>query len=543
MAMNKVKDSLVFPDSPIVEEKHFDGRVLKVYAGRPKSLTALLQSSVMLYPDKEALVDEKGRLTYQEFQQQVDNLAFNLSSEWEVRPGDRVALLLNNCSEFCLCIFALAQLGAIAVPLNTRLKSGELQYMLDDSGSKYLVADSDFWPELADIKDRLATVKQVFTVGDQVPGETVSFAVLQVPGRGSIRAEVHEDVVHEDEVALIMYTSGTTGRPKGAMLTHLGMIHSAVNFQQVFNTKPDERTLIVVPLFHVTGLIGQLIQILYVGGTAVLMKNYKTESMIRLMEQEKITFTFVVPTIYVLMLLNTNLDSYDLSPWRLAAYGGAPMSEDTIQKLSGRFSNLKMHNAYGATETSSPATILPSKDCFRKIASVGLPVPVGECKVVDENGQELPPKQAGELWIKGPHVVPGYWANPEANAREFTDGFWHSGDLAMMDEEGYVYILDRKKDMINRGGEKIFCVEVENVLYSHPKIMEAAVVGLPDEVFGEQVKAVVVPKPDQTLTPEEVREFVAGKLADYKIPKYVEFIDALPRNPGGKVIKGLLRKL
>lgn len=537
VVVERDKSSPEPPDIQIIEENHFDNRLLRVYAGRPQSLTKLLRSSVALYAEKEVLVDGDSRITYQDFQRQVDTLAYNLSQEWGAQQGDRVALLLNNSKEFCLSMFALAQLGVITVPLNTRLKSAEIQFMLDNSGARYLIADIDFWPELVEIKDKLTTVKEIFIVGSWYPEGTLPFANLQVPNPGGIMADIYED-----DVAMIMYTSGTTGKPKGAMLTHLGMIHSAINYQQVMKTQSDERTLLVVPLFHVTGLIGQLIHILYIGGTAVLMRNYKTETMITLMEKESITFTFSVPTIYVLMLINPNFSTYNLSAWRLAAYGGAPMSEDTINKLADSYPNLRMHNAYGATETSSPATILPCADYFRKIASVGLPVPVGKCKVVDEKGRELPPNQPGELWIKGPHIVPGYWANPEANAREFSDGFWHSGDLAMMDEEDYVYILDRKKEMINRGGEKIFCVEVENVLYGHPQIMEAAVVGVPDQVFGEQVKAVVVPKPDQNLTVEEVREFVSGKLADYKVPKYVEFTDILPRNPGGKVIKALLKE-
>lgn len=519
----------------IVEEMHFDNRLVKVFVDRPRNLTELLERNERAFANKEALVSGSKRLTYQEFAEQVKNLAGNLSAGWKINRGDRFAILLNNSLEFCLILFALARLGAIAVPLNTRLKAVEWEYMLNNSGSRLLITESVHWEELASVKAQLESIETVFVVGSLIPERTMPFEILLLSDSGSPRVDVPED-----DVAMIMYTSGTTGRPKGAMITHLGMIHSVINYQQVFGTKPDERTLVVVPLFHVTGLIGQLIHILYVGGTVILMEAYKTEPMLQLMDQERITFTFVVPTIYILMLLNPNLDSYKLSAWRLAAYGGAPMSEDTVQKLSEKFSGLRLHNAYGATETSSPATLLPQGEHMRKVASVGLPVPVGECMVMAD-GQKVECNQAGELWIKGPHVVPGYWNNPEANSKEFSGGFWHSGDIAKIDEEGYVYILDRKKDMINRGGEKVFCVEVENVLYSHPNIMEAAVVGVPDQVFGEQVKAVVVLKPDVVLSVDEVREFVAGKLADYKVPKYVEFSEALPRNPGGKVIKGMLR--
>lgn len=477
------------------------------------------------------------RLTYTQFRKLVDDAAFSLSARHGISRGDRVALLLGNSIEFCISIFAVAQLGAITVPLNNRLKSSELEFMLNHSGSCCLIVDRDYWQNISAIRASLLTVREIFYVGEDLPGGTTGFKTLTSdPAPKTISVDVGEE-----DIAFIMFTSGTTGTPKGAMGTHMGMIHSAINYVKVFRTDPGDRTLLVVPLFHVTGLIGQLIHMIYVGGTTVLMREYKTELMIELMSRENITFTFVVPTIYVLMLMNPNLKKYSLNSYRIAAYGGAPMSMDTIHKLSEHFPKLKLHNAYGATETSSPATLLPSRDALNKASSVGLPVPVGDLKVVDENGNALPPNEVGELWIKGPMVVPGYWENPEANAREFSDGFWHSGDLARIDRDGYVYIMDRKKDMINRGGEKIFCVEVEDVLYSHPKVLEAAVVGVPDEIFGEQVKAIVIPRPGQSPDEEEIRRWVAERLADYKVPRFVEFHDQLPRNPGGKVLKSLLK--
>lgn len=521
----------------IIREAHFDNRLIKVYQNRPKNLLSVLDHTVFRFPDKEAIVCNNQRLTYEQFRKQVNDAAFVLSTEYGISRGDRVALLLGNNIEFCISIFAVSQLGAITVPLNNRLKSSELEFMLNHSGSRALIVEKQYWQNITQIKKKLLTVKDVFFVGDEAPDGASDFkALLAAPAGKTISVDAGEE-----DIAFIMFTSGTTGTPKGAMGTHMGMIHSAINYVQVFQTTPEDRTLLVVPLFHVTGLIGQLIHMIYVGGTVVLMREYKTELMIEFMSRENITFTFVVPTIYVLMLMNPNLDKCNLNSYRIAAYGGAPMSLDTIRKLSERFPKLKLHNAYGATETSSPATLLPSKDALNKASSVGLPVPVGDLKVVDENGNTLPPNEVGELWVKGPMVVPGYWENPEANAREFTDGFWHSGDLARIEKEGYVYIMDRKKDMINRGGEKIFCLEVEDVLYSHPKVLEAAVVGVPDEIFGEQVKAVVIPKPGQSLSEDEIRQWLAERLADYKVPKYVEFSDQLPRNPGGKVLKALLK--
>jgi len=272
------------------------------------------------------------------------------------------------------------------------------------------------------------------------------------------------------------------------------------------------------------------------------MRRFKAERFIRLLSEEKITFTFNVPTIYVMMMSHPSFREYSYPSLRILAYGGAPMSTHTIEQLRREFPGVQLHNAYGATETTSPTTVMPIGYQEKKPASVGYPIPVVEIKIVNERGETCKPGEVGELWIKGPNVVSGYWENEEANRKSFHGEYWCSGDLAMMDEEGFVYIMDRLKDMINRGGEKVFSVEVENVLYQHPKVLEAAVVGIPDPVFGEVVKAVIVPKQETTVTAEEIKQFVRENLADYKVPAVVEFCSELPRNPGGKVLKNLLRE-
>ena len=472
----------------------------------------------------------------------VDRLAFNLRNVWLVNKGDRVALILGNRLEFCVSMFAIAQIGAITVPLNTRLRSEEFKYMLKNSGAKILILEEKFWKEISSIRLEVTSLEEIFYLAPDhqtLPDGVKPYAELlaREPDQRIV------DCCQEDEPVFIMYTSGTTGFPKGAVGTHLGMIHSAINYQIIMNTCAKDSSLLVVPLFHVTGLIGQLIHMFLVGGKTVLMGEYKTDTMLQLLEKEAVTFSFVVPTIYVLMLLNENLDKYDLSKLRLAAYGGAPMSLQTINQLAERFPNLDLRNAYGATETSSPTTVMPMGEAVRKSSSVGKPVPGAVVKVMSEDQQELGVNEVGELWIKGAMVVPGYWENPLANDREFVDSFWRSGDLAKIDEEGFVFIMDRKKDLINRGGEKIFCVEVEDALYSHPKVFEASVVGVPDLIFGEQVKAVIVPKPGEVIDPDEIKNWVAGKLADYKVPKVVSIVDLLPRNPGGKVIKSIVKDL
>jgi long-chain acyl-CoA synthetase len=280
------------------------------------------------------------------------------------------------------------------------------------------------------------------------------------------------------------------------------------------------------------------------GCTIVLMPMYKTEEMLRILEEEKITSMIVVPTIYVMMLMHPDHKKYDLSHLRVAGFGGAPISGETVKMLRDWLPQIELHNTYGLTEIASPGTCMPKEDALRKLGSIGLPFPVNKCKVVDPvTGEELPPNTEGELLINSPNLTPGYWQNPEATKKAIVDGWLHTGDIAKIDEEGYVYIMDRIKDMINRGGEKIFCVEVEDVLYSNNKVMEAAVVGVPDEVYGEVVKAFIVTRPGCTLTEEEVQDWVKERLAKYKVPKYVEFVNELPKNPNGKVMKNRLREM
>ncbi|KKK36909.1 AMP-dependent synthetase [Mesobacillus campisalis] len=522
----------------IIKETHFN-REVKVFQNRTKHLFAMLEESAAKFGNKEALVMNGVRLTYQEMKAKVEKIAGNLQKSMCVKKGDRVALLLGNSIEFCLLVFACAKLGAIVVPLNTRLKEKELTYMLKQSGSRLLFVDDEFLHKVEAMRDEesIPTVQYFFLIGDQTP-KRKDYLPYEIVEQAS---SVQHVPMSEEEPLFIMYTSGTTGLPKGAVGSHLGAIHSSMNYEMVLHTNQEAKTLIAVPLFHVTGLIGQLFHMVRVGGTSVIMKRYQTEEFIELTVEEQVSFLFNVPTIYIMMMAHPNFSLYNYANVRVIAYGGAPMSSETICKLKQCFPNASLHNAYGATETSSPATIMPKSYHESKMDSVGLPVPVGDMIVVNEEDELCLPGEVGELFIKGPMVVEGYWDNQEANRTSFLNGYWRSGDLARIDSDGFVYIVDRKKDLINRGGEKIFSIEVENVLYNHPKVLEAAVVGIPDALFGEVVKAVVVPKNGETLDQDEVREFVAARLANYKVPKLIEFASELPRNPGGKILKNVLR--
>lgn len=522
----------------IVEET-INGVAVNTYADRPKSVIETLQNSARLFPNKEALVVGNERITYGKLNRRANNMAYALRTRYGIKKGDRVAILLTNCIPFVISLYAVAQLGAICVPLNTRLKSSELEFMINNSGSSLLVLNDNWWVNIEPIKNSIGCCREFFVAGQEIAG-TKPFTELI----DSDAPEVVTEQIEEHDAALIMYTSGTTGLPKGAVNTNFNVIHTMISYKRIYDLTSDDRTVIAVPLFHVTGLYAQLLTYINLGCTIALLPMYKTDEMLRVLEEERITSMIVVPTIYVMMLMHPEHKNYDLSNLRVAGFGGAPMSGETVKMLQEWLPGIELHNTYGLTEIASPGTCMPKEDAMRKLGSIGLPFPVNKCKIADPvTGKELPPNTEGELLINSPNLTPVYWQNLEATVKAIIDGWLHTGDIAKIDEEGYVYIMDRIKDMINRGGEKIFCVEVEDVLYSNNKVMEAAVVGVPDEVFGEVVKACIVPRPGETLTEEEVQDWVRERLAKYKVPKFVQFLTELPKNPNGKVMKNVLREM
>lgn len=510
---------------------------MKTYRDRPSSLVETLIQSAERFPNKVALVHGKDRVTYTELKQMVNNVAYTLKHSYGIRKGDTVGLLLMNGIPFVISVYAALQIGAIAVPLNTKLKSNELHYMLENSNVKVLITNKEWWPNIKSIKDRL-TIEAFFVTGVQAPIGTFSFASLV----DNVSTQPVYESISEDDAAFIMYTSGTTGKPKGALISHRNMLHTCLNYTYCYRLTSDDSTLIAVPVFHITGLAAQLMTFVYLGGKTVLMPMFQPKQFLQLLDKEKITHVIASPTVYVMTLMEQDYKKYDVSSWRVCAFGGAPMPVDTLQALKSWAPSLELHNTYGLTETTSPATIMPDEHQHRKIHSVGVPTPVTEAKVVDPiTRRELATKEIGELLFKGPMVIDKYWNNEKATKETMIDGWLATGDLASIDDEGFITIMDRIKDMINRGGEKIYSVEVEDVLYSHPSILEVAIVGVEDKKYGEVVKACIVVKPNESLTDEVVKEWVAERLAKYKVPDYVEFFEQLPRNPNGKVIKTGLR--
>jgi acyl-CoA synthetase (AMP-forming)/AMP-acid ligase II len=493
----------------IRSEAHFGDRVVRCFSERPHSLQEVLGEAARRHPDGEALVCGEERLTWKALGERVSRVAGGLSRRG-IRRGERVALLLGNRVEFVLTLFAAARLGAIAVPLSIRSSKAELAYVLEHCGAKLVVHE-------AELADRVPPLPQRIAIGD--------FAALcETPGGEAVPVE-------EEDTAVILYTSGTTGRPKGAMLSHLGIVHSALHYERAMALGPADRSIAAVPLSHVTGLVALIATMARCAGTLVLLPAFKAADFLTLAARERMTHTVLVPAMYNLCLLQPDFERHDLSQWRIGGYGGAPMPLPTIARFAEKLPRLGLMNLYGATETTSPATIMPPQETLRHADSVGRVVPCGEIRVAED----------GELWIRGPMVVRGYWNDPEATAREITDGFWHSGDIGAVDAQGFVYVFDRKKDMINRGGFKVYSAEVESALLEHAGVAEAAVVGIPCPVLGERVHAFVSLR--QVITEQDLKVFCAERLADYKVPESFTFrTEPLPRNANGKVLKRALRE-
>jgi acyl-CoA synthetase (AMP-forming)/AMP-acid ligase II len=504
------------------------GRLMRCYVERPPTLDAMFKAAVAADADAEAVVDGSTRLTYSELDAFVDRLAAGLASRG-IAKGDRVAVMLANRLEAVIAVLAIARLGAAVVLIGTRLKRPEIEYIVADSGARALIYEPEFEQELP-APDHAPPRDLRFCVG------TPSFESLCADGT------VQPAPIGEEDLFGILYTSGTTGKPKGAMLTHLGVVHSALHWVECLKLGHGERTLLCIPWSHVAGLCGVVLPFLQNGGRLVLMREFNRRAFLELAASERITHALLVPAMYGLCLLDPDLAKFDFSTWRLGVYGSAPMPEPTIRRFAEAVPHLVMCNAYGATETTSPATIMPPGDGIAHSDSIGKVVPCGEIRVMDETGREVPPGEAGEFWIAGPMIVPGYWRNDAANASSFASGYWKSGDIGSVDAEGYVRIADRKKDMINRGGFKIYPAEVENVLSEFAGVIEAAVVGRPDAVLGERVVA-FINAGDAAVTQETIRAFCATRMADYKVPEYVVVGNRpLPRNANGKIQKADLRE-
>jgi long-chain acyl-CoA synthetase len=490
-----------FDESGVVRESSGVAR----YVERPASLVELLRASVERDPTATALVEVGGpSLTYGELAQRAARVAGGLRAAGVAR-GARVAIRLGNGIDWALAFFGVQLLGAVAVPVNTRLTEEEVAYVVDDSGAEYTFAPGAALPD-----------------GQAIAGE---------------------DLAPED-LAAIFYTSGTTGFPKGAMTSHGNFLTNSENAIRCLMVDraegPSLASLVSVPMFHVTGCNSQLIPLLELGGRLEILSGpLDFDGTFEAVGSRRVSHLVSVPAIYHALVHHPKFAELDVSRVRWVSYGGAPISESLVHQLKDVFPNARVGNGFGLTETSSLTSFLPHEEAEAHADSVGFAMPVVDLALDDVD----PHTGAGELLVRGPNVVQGYWNKPEATAETFVDGWLHTGDVARVDDDGLLYIVDRKKDMINRGGENVYSIEVENALAGAPGVGEAAVVAVPDEMMGEKVGAVIVPLAGREADVQAIVAYCRAHLADFKVPQYVAIREQpLPRNPGGKVLKTQLRE-
>lgn len=470
------------------------------YQNLATNLVTMLRATIDQFGDAEAVVEAGGpRVTYSQLWDRAARVSGGFRAQG-IAPGDRVAIRLANGLDWCLAFWGAQFAGAIAVPVNTRFSESEADYVITDSGSKFVCT----------------------------PGATLPDAAPFV-----LDTAAHQDV------SAIFYTSGTTGFPKGAMTTHEGFLSNIETCRRIVPLPFDgsARTLVSVPLFHVTGCNSQFLVSCASGGGTVIMPQFNVQAFLQLINEERITSLTSVPAVYWFAINQPNFKDIDTRGVRWLSYGGAPTPPDLVAKILESFPNARVGNGFGLTETSSVATFLPHEFARIRPETVGFAAPVVDLKL-DSVSDDV-----GELLIRGPNIVKGYWQKPEATADAFAGGWLHSGDLARIDPDGFVQIVDRKKDMVNRGGENVYCVEVENALAAHPAVFEVAVMGVPDTMMGEKVGAVIVTKPGMNPDAREILEFARARIADFKVPQFVVLrTEPLARNPGGKILKRQLRE-
>jgi long-chain acyl-CoA synthetase len=538
-----------------------DGIEMKVFKSRMQSLRDVAAMGQGRGDSEEFIVYADRRYGFGTFVALANSVSNTLADTYGIGHGDRVAVLSANNPEWCAAFWGTVDIGAVLVGLNGWWKTDEILYGLQDSGSRILVADRGRFERIADGLDDLPDLEAVFLV-DADPADYGSDKRLHRFDELTTRPTPDLPVVAIDEgdPAVIFYTSGTTGRPKGAISTHRSMIANLQN--TVYNAvagammggsdslpgsgsdKGQSAALLTSPLFHVSGCHSNLVVGMMAGLKLVIPQGkFEPAKAMQLMQDERVTLWATVPTMVWRVVEHPDRANYDLSSVSNVGYGGSPSAAELQRQIQATFPKVKtMGNAYGLTESSSVACANSGPEFLDKPDSVGRPMPVVDIKIVDAAGSEVPTGATGEVWIKGPTIMPGYWGKPEATAEAITDGWLHTGDVGYVDDEGFLFITDRAKDMIIRGGENIYCVEIENRLVEHPDVMDAAVIGVEHATLGEEVKAVVQVEPGSSLTAEQVQSWVAETLANFKVPAYVEMTtEKLPRNASGKLLKNVLR--
>jgi len=562
-SLSEVRASLTGPGGPFeVTTETVDGVEMKVYAQRFDHLRAIAEIAVQRGDDEAFIVFGETEIGFGRFFDLANAASAALAEAVGVGHGDRVAVLSANNPEWCISFWATVDLGAILVGLNGWWKTDEILYGLRDSGAKVLIADRGRFSRIADQLDDLPDLEAVYLI-DAEPAHFGGSPQLHRFDEltAETGASFPTTAIDEGDPAVIFYTSGTTGRPKGAISTHRNMVANLQN--TVFNTvavgmafpetaDPSAATdtparttaLLTSPLFHVSGCHSSLV-VGTLGGIKLVIPEgrFEPEKALQLIEDHRVTIWATVPTMVWRVCEYPGRHDYDTSSVVTVAFGGSPSADELQRKVHETFPNVRStSNAYGLTETSSVATVISGPDSVAKPTSVGPPVPVVEVRIAGPDGGALDAGETGEILIRGPIVMPGYWGKPEATAETIRDGWLHTGDIGHLDEDGYLFVTDRAKDMIIRGGENVYCVEIEERLVEHPAVADAAVIGVPHPELGEEVKAVVQVADGQSITEDQVRAWVGETLANFKVPAYVELThEKLPRNASGKLLKNVLR--
>ena len=523
----------------------------RVWKNAPPDLRAIAMLGKS-HGEREFVIYEDERVTYDAWFRAVATLAHDLAGRG-VGKGHRVALAMRNLPEWPVCFFAIVSIGAVAVPLNAWWTGPELAYGIADSGAKLLICDEERWERIAAHRSQMPGLDQALV--SRAAASSADFTQLEdVIGKPESYAQLDDRDLPEADIdpetdATIFYTSGTTGRPKGALGTHRNLctniLSSGYNAAASVLRRgevpapPEQKVgLTVIPLFHVTACSAGLMGNIAAGNTMIMMHRWDPVTAFQIIEREKVNVTGGVPTIAWQLIEHPDREKYDLSSIETVAYGGAPAAPELVRKIHEVFGALP-GNGWGMTETMATVAGHSSEDYLNRPDSCGPPVAVADLKIMSEDGSsEMPTGEVGELWARGPMVVKGYWNKPEATAETFIDGWVRTGDLARLDEEGFCYIVDRAKDMVIRGGENIYSSEVENVLYDHPAVTDAALIGLPHQQLGEEPAAVVHLAPGTEATETELQDWVASRLAKFKVPVRIAFSrETLPRNANGKILK------
>ncbi len=500
-------------------------------------LGEMLDSTVKTFSHRTAIIYENQEISYMDFSFMVDSIAAGLQG-LGIKPGEPVMIFMPNCPEFLACYFALVKIGAIVVPLNVMYKAHEVSYIASDTGADTIITVSGLLDTVIDIRTGCPNLKNIISTGDRLPQGIISLDQMMDV---SVMNYVIKQEADYDDVVCIIYTSGTTGRPKGATQTHRSVLTNVWGLWPVNKFNENDRLICALPMYNNFGLNVVAMSAINCGAGLILIERFDAEKVLTAIDRHKGSCFFGTPTMYVYLLEKYDAQKYDVSSLRVVNSGGAHCPEEVAREFEEKFGAVFL-NGYGQTEACGFTTLNPY-DGVKKKNSVGVPIAGTWLKIVDDEDRELPPGQVGEVLEKGKvFSVHGYWRRDDVNKEVFKDGWFRSGDLGYLDEDGYLYIVDRKQDLIITGGQNIYPVEVEEVLYTNPKVSLAAVIGVPDERKGELAKAYIVLKEGEKATEEEIINYVRERIAKYKAPRMVEFVQELPQGPTGKILKRLLRE-